>query len=119
MPKDFDAKWHEVAEEVMSGRKAWRIEHPRATLCEIEKALDEHLAKMRVRMLADAAMASAAVEITKGEEGEPALCPECGEKMEARGKQERLLTSQHNQVLRLERSYGVCPHCGAGFFPSG
>jgi predicted RNA-binding Zn-ribbon protein involved in translation (DUF1610 family) len=119
MPKDFDAKWHEAAEEVMSGMKEWRIEHPRATLREIEKALDERFAKLRVQMLADAAMASAASTITKGEEGEQALCPECGEEVEARGKQERLLTSQHNQVLRLERSYGVCPHCGAGFFPSG
>jgi YgiT-type zinc finger domain-containing protein len=123
MQKDFDGKWHEVAEEVMSGAQRapqeWRIEHPRATLSEIEKALDERLAKMRVRMLGDAALASAAAEMTSGEEREPTLCPECGGRMEARGKQERLLTSQHNHTLRLERSYAVCPHCGAGFFPSG
>ncbi len=119
MQQDFDAKWQEVAEEVTSGMKQWRIEHPRAKLQEIERALDERLAKMRVRMLADAALASAATDMTNAEGREQAICPECGQEAEARGKQERLLTSQHNQVLRLERSYGVCPHCGAGFFPSG
>ena len=118
MQKDFDGKWQEVAEEVMSGMKEWRLEHPRATLCEIERALDEHLTKLRVRMLTDAAMASAAAEMTNAE-GEAAVCAECGQEVEARGKQERLLTSQQNQVVRLERSYGVCPQCGAGFFPSG
>lgn len=119
MQKDFDGKWQEAAEEVMSGMKEWRQEHPRATLCEIENALDERLAKLRVRMLTDAALASAAAEISDGEGRERPLCTECGQEVEARGKQERLLTSQHNQTLRLERSYGVCPHCGAGFFPSG
>lgn len=117
MNRDFDVKWPAVAEEVMSGMKEWRIEHPRATLREIERALDERLAKMRVRMLADTALASVAAEMTNAEEREPVVCPECGEKLEARGKQARWLTSQHNQTLRLERSYAVCPQCGAGFFP--
>lgn len=117
MNRDFDVKWQAVAEEVMSGMKEWRIEHPRATLREIERALDERLAKMRVRMLADTALASAAAGMTNAEEREQTVCPECGEKLEARGKQERWLTSQHNQTLRLERSYAVCPQCGAGFFP--
>jgi hypothetical protein len=29
----------------------------------------------------------------------------------------RELVTQQNQVLQLERSYGVCPTCGAGLFP--
>lgn len=103
----------------MSGMKEWRMQHPRATLREIEGALDERLAKMRARMLADAALASAAADIASGEEGERPVCPECGWEVEARGKQVRRLTSQSNQVLRLERSYAVCPQCEAGFFPSG
>lgn len=53
MRDDFDAKWHELAEEVMSGMKEWRLKHPRATLREIESTLDERLGKMRARMLAD------------------------------------------------------------------
>jgi len=119
MRTDFDSEWREIAEEVMSGMKEWRIQHPRATLREIEDALDERLAKMRARMLADAALASAAADITKKEEEERPVCPACGKEVKARGKRERRLTSQSNQVLRLERSYAVCPQCEAGFFPSG
>lgn len=118
MRRDFDGQWRELAEEVMSGMKEWRIEHSRATLREIEDALDERLAKMRVRMLADTALASEAADITRGE-GDRPICPECGKELEARGKRDRHLTSQSNQVLKLERSYAVCPQCKAGFFPSG
>lgn len=119
MREDFDAKWRELAEEVMSGMKEWRLRHPRATLHEIENALDERLAKMRARMLADTALASAAAEMTRGEGGEGLACPTCGKELEMRGRHERVLTSQHNQTLRIERRYGVCPQCEAGFFPSG
>ncbi len=119
MRTDFDRQWKELAEAVMSGMKEWRIQHPRATLDEIERALDEHFAKLRVGMLGDAALASAAADLTHGEEKERPVCPGCGKEVEARGKAARLLTSQANQVVRLARSYAVCPHCQAGFFPSG
>lgn len=80
MRTDFDAKWEELAEEVMSGMKEWRLEHPRATLREIEGALDVRLAKMRARMLADTALASSAADILDGEGEERPVCPECGQK---------------------------------------
>ena len=86
MRDDFDAKWHELAEEVMSGMKEWRLKHPRGTLCEIESALDERLGKMRARMLADTALASAATEMTRSEGGEGWRCPACGKELEMRGK---------------------------------
>jgi hypothetical protein len=35
MKEDFDAQWHELAEDVLTGMKEWRLRHPRATLCEI------------------------------------------------------------------------------------
>ena len=44
MRKDFDRTWHELSEDVITGMKAWRLQHPRATLTEIETALDERLA---------------------------------------------------------------------------
>ena len=43
--------------------KEWRLQHPKATLRQIEGALDERLGKMRARMLQDAALASAAADI--------------------------------------------------------
>jgi uncharacterized protein with PIN domain len=119
MDSDFDAKWQELAEEVMSGMKEWRLQHPRATLREIEGAVDERLAKMRARMVQDAALASAAADIQSASDQERPVCPVCGAKLESRGKQERQVTTLHNQVLRLARSYGVCPACGAGVFPPG
>jgi hypothetical protein len=41
MRDDFDAGWHELAEQVISGMKEWRLQHPKATLREIEQTLDE------------------------------------------------------------------------------
>jgi len=38
--------------------KEWRVQHPRATLSEMEVALDESLNRMRARMLEDMALAS-------------------------------------------------------------
>ncbi len=119
MRVDFDAQWAELAAEVLSGVKEWRLQHPKATLCEIEQVLDEYWAKMRVRLLQDAALASAAAEITAGQAEERPTCPECGATLEGRGKAVRRLTTRANQTLELTRSYGVCPQCGAGLFPPG
>jgi len=119
MRDDFDIKWHELTEEIISGMKEWRLQHPRASLREIEQALDERWAKARARMLRDAALASAAADIQAAQAEERPVCATCGEVLEARGTGERELTTHHNQVVRLERSYGVCPKCGEGFFPSG
>ncbi len=49
MRTDFDAQWDELAAEVLSGMKEWRLQHPKATLRQIETALDERLGKMRAR----------------------------------------------------------------------
>ena len=47
MRTDFDARWEQLAEEVISGIKEWRLQHPKASLREIERALDERLGRMR------------------------------------------------------------------------
>lgn len=119
MRDGFGARWHEEAEEVISGMKEWRLQHPKATFREIEQALDERLGKMRARLLQDAAMASAAADLATAEGGERVRCARCGALLEDRGLKERRLTTHHDQVVRLERSYGVCSVCGAGFFPPG
>ena len=119
MRDDFDAKWEELAEEMLIGMKEWRLQHPCATLREIEQAFDERAAKVRARVIQDAAMASAAANIAAAQETERPKCPRCGAVLEGRGRQERRLTTQHDQVVTLERSYGVCPACGESFFPSG
>ena len=60
--EDLDARWHQLAEDVITGMKEWRLQHPKATYREIETALDERLARVRARMLEDAALVSRAAE---------------------------------------------------------
>ena len=99
MRDDFEARWHEEAEEVISGMKEWRLQHPKATFREIEQALDERLGRMRARMLRDSAMASATAELGATETGGRLRCPECGAVLEDRGVRERRLTTHHDQVV--------------------
>jgi len=116
--EDWDARWHELAEDVMTGMKEWRLQHPKATFREIEAALDERLARLRARMLEDALLVSRAAD-WEAEGGANPECPECGTPLQGRGKEPRELTTQHDQVLRLERQYAICPKCQTGLFPPG
>ena len=102
----MDARWAEETAAVLSGFKEWRQAHPRATLAEIEAALDARWAVARARLVEDAALASAAADLR-------ALPPE------ARGVEVRRLTTTHEQPLTLARHRAVCPACGAGLFPPG
>lgn len=119
MRTDFDAQWDELAEEVLSGMKEWRLQHPKATLREIEAALDERWGKMRARLVQDAVLASAAADLQAAPASERPVCGQCGSQLVERGVATRELVTQYEQVLKLERSYGVCPTCGAGLFPPG
>lgn len=119
MRKDFDAQWSELAAEILSGMKEWRLQHPKASLKEIEGALDVRLGRLRVRMLEDAALASAAANLQTAAEEERAVCRQCGVRLASRGRQRRRLTTQYEETLTLTRSYGVCPTCGEGIFPPG
>jgi len=56
------AGWQEASAAVIQELIEWREEHPKATLREIEAAVDEQLAGLRRRMLEDAALASQAAE---------------------------------------------------------
>ncbi len=115
--EDLDTRWHELTEELITGMKEWRLQHPQATFYEIEGAVDDRLALVRARMLEDAAVLSRAAEAkTEGTEA-PLLCPDCGIPLHALGKQRRDLVTQHDQAIHLERQYAVCPRCGKCFFP--
>jgi RNase P subunit RPR2 len=115
--EEFDQRWRELAEEVITGITEWRQAHPRATLAEIESALDERLDRLRARMLEDAAQASAATAWSERPASERPKCPTCGTPLVSRGKARRRLATQGGEGLTLERTYGVCPVCQAGLFP--
>jgi uncharacterized protein with PIN domain len=107
--------WQRLADEVWTGLAEWRTQHPKATLAEIEAALDERLADLRARLVQDLALASAATDLRASPECPS--CPECGRPMQAAGRFTRHLTTRHERPIALTRSYARCPACGAGLFP--
>lgn len=116
---DFDHEWQEQSTAVLTGMKEWRLQHAKATLDEIEAALDDRLSRLRARMLQDLALASTAARWKELAEAEWPVCPHCHTPLGARGQQERHLQTHGGREIVLERSYGVCPDCGTGFFPPG
>ena len=108
-----------LANEVFIGMREWRLAHPHATLTEMEAAIDERWASVRVRLLEDVAMASAAADLSTAPPSERAACPTCGQALHAHGREERRLTILGDQTLTLQRTRAVCPACGTGVFPPG
>ena|SRR5215210_5203274 len=115
----MDQRWSQEAEAILTGFKEWRLQHPRATLSEIEAALDERLARLRVRLLEDAALASAAADLRALPPEERPRCPQCGAVMALRGPEARHLTTTYEQSLTLRRHDAVCAACAAALFPPG
>jgi len=115
----MDARWQEETAAILSGFKEWRQRHPTATLSEIEEALDERLNRVRARVLADLALASAAADVSAASPEERPRCERCGAVLHARGPSERTLRTQGGAEVRLRRAYATCPTCGDGAFPPG
>jgi hypothetical protein len=109
--------WHQLTQEVMTGMREWRLQHPKATLREIETELDARLNHMRARMLEDLALHSTAAAWAESPTGHQPRCPQCGERLQDRGTQSRTLQTHGGQDVTLTRSYGVCPACAIGLFP--
>jgi YgiT-type zinc finger domain-containing protein len=116
---EANAQWEQLVTEVLTGMQEWRVAHPHATLAEIEAAVDERLDGLRARMVEDAAVASRAAQLRELPEAERPRCPDCEQLLVERGRPTRTLTVRGNRQIHLERSYTVCPACGAGHFPPG
>ena len=70
--EEVESSWHRLPEEVILVIKEWRLQHPRATLTEIEQAMDGLWGRARARFLQDVALASEAREMSNiPEEGGP------------------------------------------------
>jgi predicted RNA-binding Zn-ribbon protein involved in translation (DUF1610 family) len=102
--------------EILADMDAWRAAHPTATLAEIEAALDERLAALRRRMLTDTVAKSPQADWSARSPAARPTCPTCGVALHPRGKRTRQLRTAGGDIT-LNRTYGVCPACGAGFFP--
>lgn len=113
----FEAQWQQETAEILTGMKDWRVQHPTATFREIEAALDERLAGMRVRMLQELALSSRAADQSGQAPEGRARCPACGVRLEPRGTHARTVVTDQGKEVRLDRDYAECPSCGTGLFP--
>jgi YgiT-type zinc finger domain-containing protein len=109
--------WAEEADERFAELAAWRSAYPRATLREIEDAVEVQLARLRDRLVADTIRTSALA--TGGDPDERSACPGCGGPLRAKGVQRRRITTHRGGSVEIARPYGYCPRCGAGLFPPG
>ena len=113
----LEERWRQLCAEAITGMAEWRKQHPKATLSEMEAALDQRLGNVRARMLEDAAMASQATDLRTTPPVDCPLCSQCGAHLKHRTWEERSLSTDHGQTIRLKRSYAVCPACGETLFP--
>ena len=115
-PEDLQENWKEQGEEALATVALWRVAHPKATLAEIEQAVDEQINRLRAQLIEQAAQASAAAE---SEASQELVCEQCGQALQARGRARRRWQTQGGQQVEVERTYVTCPQCGGGFFPPG
>lgn len=115
--EEMRKKWNRMSAEILSGMAEWQAQHPKATFRETETEVDKRLSELRAKMLSDAAMLNEEERWQVG--GEGAVCPNCGVKLEKKGKKKRRLQTRGGQEVELEREYAVCPACGQGIFPPG
>lgn len=116
---ELEARWQPLSQETLHAMSEWRRQHPRATWSEIEHSLDAQLARLRAQMLQDLALSSPSGDLPTMPESERPVCATCGARLEAQGQQTRTLVTEHDQTIKLSRSYATCPACGAGLFPPG
>jgi hypothetical protein len=112
------AAWDEVSRVVHAELAAWRAAHPRATLAEIEAAVGAAMQRLQARYLHDLAGASPCADLAAVPVAQRPVCPTCGGRLVARGRQGRdVLVAGQPEPVRLHRSYAVCTACRAGVFP--
>ena len=103
--------------DILSGMREWRLQHPDATLTEIEQALDERWYRVRARMLAELALSREANRWQANAVASRPTCADCGGPLIRRGRVPRQLKTHGDQRITLTRSYSYCPKCQKGLFP--
>ena len=93
--------------------KQWRQENPKATLTEIENAIDRELAKIRQTALEELVQEKAEGDV------ESYPCPNCQREMVGNGFKERTLRTKEGQTITLKRQQLRCLQCGMTLFPPG
>ena len=117
MEKNEQETSQAMFDQIISGMKAWRTSHPKATMREIELEARERVSRLEAHLIEESALRGQTKEWAGKPPEERPTCPNCGETLLARGKQKRRLQATRGREVELERTYGTCPRCGTGFFP--
>lgn len=83
MARENELNWAELQQKVNQQMLQWRKEHPKATLKEIELALDQQMSLLRAKMLQSLALST---EATTSPSETGAECPNCQTRLQSRGK---------------------------------
>ncbi|MCB8980776.1 MAG: transposase family protein [Ardenticatenaceae bacterium] len=102
----------DVPNELARKLSQWHQANPKATLTEIEEAVEAELAMVRRQLVEELAQEKI------GEQKVPD-CPQCGQQMVKNGQRKRKLKSKEGQTIQLNRQQWRCLNCGATFFPPG
>lgn len=103
----------EVPNEIVQKMSQWRQANPKATLTEIEEAVEGELAQLRRQLVEEMVQEEGMVGQDVPE------CPKCGQAMVKSGRRKRKLKSKEGQTVTLDRQQWRCLSCGATLFPPG
>jgi hypothetical protein len=106
-----------LSDEIIQEMSVWNSNNPDATFLEIEIKAKELASKLEARLIQGSAQDKERDKWSKREEKERPTCPHCHVPLISRGKQLRKIQGTRGREIKIERSYGTCPKCGAGFFP--
>lgn len=93
--------------------RQWQAGNEKATLSEIEEAIDRELAQLRQELI------EGIVEEREGKVGEGYVCPHCQEGMVKNGQKKRRLKTKGGKEIEIEREQLRCLGCGMTIFPPG
>jgi hypothetical protein len=108
----------EVSNQIIGEMTAWNASHPEATLLDIEVKARELVSKLEAHLIEASALQREPADWSQREASQPPTCPICQVPLLSRGKRVRHLQATAGRDIHLQRTYGTCPQCGTGFFPS-
>ncbi len=90
----------------------WQQANPKATLTEIEMAIETELAQLRKQLVEEMVEKKAATVTEKPD------CLQCGGKMVKNGRRQRKLKEKERQTIELNRQQWRCLPGETSLFPS-
>lgn len=119
MDEDQEKQWRERSEDVLSGRKEWRMVHPKATVRESEDAASARMRRREAQRVQGSAVARSQRSCSQRPEEAHLRCRVCDLRRHERGEHTRTVQGKGGNDITRKRASGTCPLYGAGLFPPG